>query len=234
MLISQYAFHYSWTYHTKLYLDDLFNCQTYPRGLLHSVRQRGEAVSRGSLRATGRADVTKHCFVCFTAELGAGLRVLKVDLVVARVKTCWILSFPKALHRMSFLEELSVHPRCSSCHPTLALPMGQRTSSCQRYPDHHTFALLRPLYVLGHCFKAGLPAFWPTADVFLCVHLSFTMISNKSSGACTSEDKVAQNKDSIHHRPSACFQNQQCLSPNGRDIFCACFNRTDKMMIDPL
>lgn len=86
--------------------------------------------------------------MCFTAELGAGLKMLKVDLVVARVKTCWILLFPKALHRMSFPEELPVHPRCSSCHPAPALLMGQRTSSCQKSPDHHTSALLRPL-----CFR---------------------------------------------------------------------------------
>lgn len=63
-LVSQYASHYSWTYHTKLYLDDLFNCQTYPPGLLNSVRQKGEAASRGSLRAAGGADMTKHRFIC--------------------------------------------------------------------------------------------------------------------------------------------------------------------------
>lgn len=57
--------HYSWTCHTKLYLGDLYNCQTCPRGLLNSVRQKGEAASRGSLRMAVVADVIKHHFTGF-------------------------------------------------------------------------------------------------------------------------------------------------------------------------
>lgn len=83
--------------------------------------------------------------MCFIAEPRTRLRVLKVDLIVACVKTCWILLFSKALHDMNFLEELPVPPWCFSCHPTLALPLGPGTSSCQRCPDHHASALLRSL-----------------------------------------------------------------------------------------
>lgn len=108
--------------------------------------------------------MTKHRFMLPGVFYStAGLRMLKVDLVVACVKTCWILLLHKTLHLMSFLKEFPVYLQCSSCHPALALLTDRRTS-CQRRSDHHTSALLRPPRVSGHCFKAGSSAAWSTPD----------------------------------------------------------------------
>lgn len=171
--------------------------------------------------------------MCFIAELGTRLRVLKVDLIVACVKTCWILLFPKTLHYLNFLEELPVPLWCSSCHPTPALPLGLGTSSCPRCPDHHASAVLRPLWfrprfqswiasflAYGRCLVgvsiSDLP-WWPAAKVQGHVPL-----------------KTKQHKIRIFtiillpaFKISRAFWWK-------RDIFCACFNSADKMMVDPL
>lgn len=191
--------------------------------------QKEEVASRGSLRAAGRADGTERCFIhlcVYEAELGAGLKMLKVDLVVVCVKTCCILLFPKALLLMSFLEELS-------CAPTkLLLP------SCPSSPHGPEYIILPKMLRAPHFYSSGT-GLW-LRSLFQSWTASFQAHSRCLVGASTSDlpwsaakDKPTQNRGP-HHHPSACFQNHQGSLVKERDIFGACFNSAGEMMMDPL